>query len=403
MANRRIYIGAIMVIVFIVILATYYRNPPESETQLVRIGVLTSTVRVNASEVFLAELAIEDINKYCCNNSIPIQFECVSKCAYGRAQEAIKATDDFHDQNVSIVVGYDWGSMLDACDYQSKKYGMIIVSPYCNSPVHRDVYKHIFQLTPITFQQTKVIAKTMVELGFLETVVFMRDFQDASGYIEDEFQKYYEGLGGTIIDTVEYILSTDPTHMSIELSNLEEAVNGSYAAIFYPENLDFRVFDNLKYHPNLHNYTWFATSEVHSNTTSTLSVYPELVEIKLIHPYLDDTPDQSIEIYREINDLYLQEFGYNLTRYSGNIYDAVWLGGLTVIEIGEYNNESFINAFPIVAKDYSGVSGNCSLDQYGDRLHGDYTIYNYVLRGESVYLSEIGYYDSEKSNNTLKK
>ena len=392
MANRRTSLIALVVIFGLVVLFCYTKSPSENQTQLVHIGVLTSTVRVNASEVFIAELAIEDINKYCDNNSIPIQFECVSKCAYGRAQEAIKATDEFHNENVSIVIGYNWGSMLDACDYQSKNYGMIIVSPYCNSPVHRDVYNHIFQLTPITFQQTKVIAKTIVELGFLETVVFMKDFQDASGYIEDEFQKYYEELGGIIINTVEYTLSTDSNHMNSELSNLEEAVNGSNAAIFYPENLDFRIFDNLKYHPNLHNYTWFATSDVHSNTSSTLSVYPYLAEIKLIHPYLDDTPDQSNELYREINDLYLQEFGDNMTRYSGNIYDAVWLSGLTVIEIGEYNNESFIDAFPIVAKGFTGVSGNCSLDQYGDRLQGDYTIYNYILRGESVYLSEIGYY-----------
>ena len=395
-----VLLATILVLIFV---AWYIVTPQEDETQLVRIGVLTSTERVNASEMFLAELAKEDINQYCEDHSISIRFELVSKCAYGKAQEAIEATDEFHEQNVSIVVGYNWGSMIDACDYQSKNYGMIIVSPYSNSPVHRDVYKHIFQLTPITFHQTQAIAKAMIELGFTETVVYMEDFQDASGYIVDDFEKYYEELGGTIIDTVEYTLSTDPSHMSIELSKLEEAVNGSNSAILYLENLDFRIFDNLKTHPFLHNFTWFATSDVNSNTTSTLSVYPELAEIELIHPYLDEAADQSNEMFCEINDLYLQEFGENMSRYTGNIYDALWLSALTIVEIGEYNNESFIETFPFIAKDFTGVSGDCSLDQYGDRLYGDYFIYNFILRGWDVYLSKIGYYDSEYNKITLKK
>ena len=86
-----------------------------------------------------------------------------------------------------------------------------------------------------------------------------------------------------------------------------------------------------------------------------------------------------------------------MTRYTGNTYDAVWLSALTMIEIGDYNNVSFIESFPDVARSYEGVSGNCSLDQYGDRLYGNYHIYNYVKRGWDVYLSEIGYYDSENS------
>ena len=83
-----------------------------------------------------------------------------------------------------------------------------------------------------------------------------------------------------------------------------------------------------------------------------------------------------------------------MTRYTGNLYDAVWLSALTVIQTGEYDNVTFIETFPEVARDYNGVSGNCNLDQYGDRLNAGYNIYKYVLRGENVYLKEIGYCDT---------
>ena len=358
MSKERKTLVLVVVILLVITFAFYTRKPQDDKTQLVKIGVLTYDRYSNASEVFLAGLAIEDINKYCINNSIPYQFEAVYKCAKARAQLASELTDEFHEENVSIVVGFQFGSMLDCCDTKSKNYEMIIVSPYCTSPVHRDVYRHIFQLMPVTLHQSQVIARSMIELGYTETVIYMENYR----YIPDynyvpEFQEYYEKLGGTIIDTIIYYASTDPKDYNATLSNLGEALRESNAAVFYPDGFDHRIFDNLKNHPFLLNHNWFATCDVNSNHTSSLSVYPELSEIGLIHPYLDDSPDRN-ELYSEINDLYIQEFGENMTRYTGNVYDAVWLSALTLIEIGDYNNVSFIESFPDVARSYEGVSGN---------------------------------------------
>ena len=82
--------------------------------------------------------------------------------------------------------------------------------------------------------------------------------------------------------------------------------------------------------------------------------------------------------------------------YTGNIYDAVWLTGLTMLEIETYNNETFIATLPRVAKVYSGVTGNCSIDQYGDRVWGNYSINKFVKRDENIYIKTIGIYEWEK-------
>ncbi len=79
--------------------------------------------------------------------------------------------------------------------------------------------------------------------------------------------------------------------------------------------------------------------------------------------------------------------------YTGNTYDAVWLAALTTLETGTYNNETFITALPQVAKEYAGVTGNCSIDQYGDRVWGNYTLYKFVERDENVYIKTIGFFE----------
>jgi len=392
--ENTIIIAAVLFILAVVLF--YPLEPEETEPQLIKIGVLTCSKESNASEAFLANLAINDVNLYCINDSLPYRFKLVFKCSEKRAQHAIEMTDEFHSENVSIVVGYPWGSMLDACDYQSKSYGMVIISPDCNSAVHRDVYKHIFQLTPITFHEAQVIARSMIELGFTETVVYAKTNRHVD-YIFDEFMKFYTELGGTVSDIVTYSYSTDTDYINKNLVSLEDAITKDFAIFSIDASPHSPFCYELYNHPKLLNHTWFGTRDASSNHTATISVIPELAEIKMINPVLDKTPDQTNTLYCEINERYYAEFGKNMTRYTGNMYDAVMLSALTVIEIGEYNNLTFIETFPEIARNYIGVSGNCSLDQYGDRLHAGYHIYKYVLQGWDVYLKEIGYYDTEET------
>ena len=387
----------IAAVIFIMAVVMFSPKSETTEPQTIKIGVLTFEKDTNKSEVFLATQAIMDVNQYCLNHSLPYSFEPVYRCNEMKPQRTIEIVDEYHRENVSIIVGFRWGGTLDACDYQSKSYGMVIVSPYASTSFHRDIYPHIIQLMPIDIHETQVIAHAMVELGFMETVIFTEEYNIHPGYIVDEFRRYYEEMGGAVNDKVVYGFSQNLAQINGTLSRLEDAVNPN-SAIFYPETYPYtQYFHEIHNHPSLHNHTWFSTSSAKSNYTAEISASPELDEMRLIHPYLDTTPDHSNPVYQELNSLYYDEFGENMTRYTGNIYDAVWLSALTIIETGEYNNISFIETLPEIAKNYTGASGNCSLDQYGDRLHAGYNIYRYVLRDEDIYLKEIGYCDTSKN------
>ena len=369
----------------------------EPELQTIKIGFLSPTKQGIGSYKFLGNIAIDEVNRYCENQSLPYRFEPVYNYTTKGAGYAIKITDWYHSQNISLLIGYDWGSFMDACDYQSRNYGMVMISPYCPSAVHRKVYDHIFRLHPVELQQTKVIAETMVALGFNETIVFRETSRGYSDYLAEEFELHYGALGGVIKGVSKYPSSNSLASMNMSLARLNDVVNGSDIAILYiGTSLDTNIAQSLRYYPHLVNLTWFGGGDVHFNHTEYLSETPDLVDIQLIHPSLNYMAPPGNEKANELNSLYLREFNRSMMTYTGNTYDAVWLAALTMLETGTYHNETFISTLPEVAKEYSGITGNCSIDQYGDRVWGDYTIYKFVERDDNVYIKTIGSYEWEK-------
>ena len=397
--ENRVKIFALILSIFAVILILVSQTPEidTEETQVIKIGFLSAYKQIHASNRFLGDTAINDVNEYCENHSFPYRFEPVFNYTTKGAGQAIKITDWYNTKNISILIGYNFAGFIDACDYQSRNYGMVMISPQCSLAVHRKIYDHIFRLHPVELQQTKIMAETMIDLGFNETIVFRQTRKGHPDYMVDEFELYYGALGGVIKGVSRYPSSTSLTSMNMSLTLLDSVVNGSDVSILYfGDALDTNIAQSLKYYPHLLTLTWFGSEYVGFNRSELISETPELVNIQLIHPSLIYmTPPYNEKAVR-LNTLYQQEFNKSMMFYTGNSYDAVWLAALTVLETGTYNNETFIATLPEVAKEYTGVTGNCSIDQYGDRVWGNYTINKYVERNGNVFVEEIGFYEWEK-------
>jgi ABC-type branched-subunit amino acid transport system substrate-binding protein len=77
----------------------------------------------------------------------------------------------------------------------------------------------------------------------------------------------------------------------------------------------------------------------------------------------------------ELDSLYMDEFGVNMGFYDANLYDVCWVLALSALEAGSDDASAMREVIPEVAARYQGVTGNCTLDQYGDRNIGLYGIY----------------------------
>jgi branched-chain amino acid transport system substrate-binding protein len=86
---------------------------------------------------------------------------------------------------------------------------------------------------------------------------------------------------------------------------------------------------------------------------------------------------------KELNSRYNDTFGEDIGYYEANLYDVCWILSLSVLEAGSDNASALRSVIPDIAAGYPGVTGNCTLDQYGDRNIALFGIYRYeVVDGE---------------------
>ena len=70
-----------------------------------------------------------------------------------------------------------------------------------------------------------------------------------------------------------------------------------------------------------------------------------------------------------------------------NVYDGCWIMALSVIDANSTEGVAVCKALPDVAASYSGVTGRCILDEYGDRIEMDYDVWGYFeVEGETQCL-----------------
>lgn len=116
----------------------------------------------------------------------------------------------------------------------------------------------------------------------------------------------------------------------------------------------------------------------------------QLSRIQLIgtHPAIPDNPT-----YTRVNTAYIETFDKPLSMIQDNVYDGLWIKALAVAETGSVDGTVVGSAIPSIAENYVGVTGNCSLNDWGDRWGVDWTIYGYRLIENQSMVTEFGFYN----------
>ena len=87
------------------------------------------------------------------------------------------------------------------------------------------------------------------------------------------------------------------------------------------------------------------------------------------------TPDSPE--YQALGDRYTALTGQLFSTYTAYQYDAAFALAETVVSTESTDAGVVAAALPGFCKTYVGVSGNCALNVYGDRIPGPYDIWSY--------------------------
>ena len=355
----------------------------------VTLGYIATTDRSLPKDSFLITLAEEDINEYCVENDIPWRFNFKITCAYGKAQNAHDITMKFAKNGTKLVGGYGWSSFLCSGSRTiANDYNMTLVSIASTSPIMA-VADTAFRLCPNDLKQVDPVLVMLDDLGVSSLIIIQRG--DSWGdFIVDELKSRYNG---TIVDTIRY--AGEVTEFSAYLNQAQTKFL-EYNASEKPDIMlvsfsESRVIlTQAVNYPHIYNRTWFGTDSTAGDDSLLEEAGKHAAQVKLYSPALSVQPSQGFD---EINQLYNEEFNDDLSFLQANAYDCCWLMANCVIDTNTTDGAILQSSILEVASNHTGITGDLSLDENGDRLYAPYEIWGYFhIDGEYVS-KKCGFYD----------
>ena len=350
-----------------------------------------------------AQMAIDDVNEYVAKLGLNVRFKLIVEDTKVLPEEALARIQSLAAQGVKVVVGPLASSEVTAVKGFADANKIVVISHSSTAPALAIPGDFIFRFVPTDIYQGRALARLAEALGLRKVVVIYRGDPWGDGLFE-AFKENFEGLGGTVRG-VRY----DPTakDLSPEVRIASESVSAWGAGpdvgvlLISFEDDGISVLSSAKEDPVLMGVRWIGTDGTAISTKVAEQVGDIAVKVggfpnTLYNPTL--SPKQE-----EFRKRFYEVAGEDPDAYTYNIYDAIWVAALAIIEARTYDSEIIAKILPDVASRYFGVSGWTILDENGDRAGGDYGIWSVVEVDGKYEWKLTGIYSLATDSVTLKE
>ncbi len=377
------------------VLASMYL-PVSYASQEIEIGVIEA--EGGWAEQSVIEWAEEDINKYMRDNDLDYSFTFHMKDAESSVETHLDRIKEYDSMGINLIIGGPWSSMAK----HSLEYitvNDILLTSSSSTSAELSLEDNLYRLAPPDNYQAKAIIKMLKDWGIKAIIVFeQEDIWGTALYnsLTIECQK-------NDIDIINlYQFEPGETSFSESIASAIEDIQ-TYTNIYGADNIGVQVLAfsgetisllwEARNHPTIYDIQWFGTESIASNNDIKDQAFVEAINVGLYSTF--PTTPLNYEKYDTLNDLFKREYGYAMSLYMANLYDAAWIYALSVVEVGSTEVSSIRDVINEVAMNYEGVSGYCTLDENGDRTISNYDIWGYRKLGSKNVNEKIGFYSSE--------
>jgi ABC-type branched-subunit amino acid transport system substrate-binding protein len=347
---------------------------------------------------FLAELAEQDINNYMNEQKHPHRFNFTARSADGTSINAYNLAKQHYDNGNRLIVGLSWSSQLDTCFSFAQSNDCLIISPGSTQTWPWKLAPNTYRMYPADHLYTVPLVRC-VESRNISKVVLVQ----LEGYMktmDDDFLEEYSGEVSTV--RIEYDSDYSKVNSSTLLleDEIKESIKEhgeSHVAVYFigSSYLLEKILDSATEN-TLYNVPWFVLDWFtwHQDPGTRYSRFEEnktqltCLQLLGVHPAIPDNPT-----YSRVNQVYLEEFNQPVSMIHGNIYDALWITALAVAETNSTDGTTVGLAIPNITKNHTGVTGNCSFNDWGDRWGVDWIVYGYDSIGNQTIVTEYGFYN----------
>jgi branched-chain amino acid transport system substrate-binding protein len=297
------------------------------------------------------------------------------------------------DRGIKIIIGPSTSANVNQIRNYANSHGIMLVSPSSTAPSLSLPGDNIFRFVPDDTHQAQAVSSLMWKDGIRIIVPFWRT--DIYGNdLVSEVKNSFEKIGGRFVDGVGYTPHTGDLSASLNRINfiiwdqdlklleakLKKAISNygvSKVGIYFVAYDEVApIFIQAQGHDILSDVKWFGSDGSALNNKVVRNTDAAIFATKtgFANPIFG-VENESNSKFKRVEALIEKDIERIPRSYASTAYDALWVAALAENQTKQANNnniEQLKDAFTRIANSYTGITGNTSLDQNGDRKYGDY-------------------------------
>jgi len=363
--------------------------------QTVKIGALLPITGVSSSlgesEGAALKIAIKDINEYLFKTHSSNGIELIIEDTQSNPSASLEKLKQLAAKGIKIVIGPATSAAVQGVKDYADKNGIILISPSSTAPSLAIAGDNLFRFVPDDRHQGEAIVKRMWNDGIRLVVPFWRTDIYGNDLVKATKQSV-QALGGSVADGVGYTPNTGDFAASLnrinfivwdqDLKVLDSMVDKAISQYGIDKvGVYFVAFDEIapifiqaQNHPTLSKVKWYGSdgSTLNNKLIKNTEAAAFAVKTNFTTPIFGVENDND-ERLKHVEAQIHEQIERTPRSYASVAYDTLWVAALA---------ENYTNATPDVnylkntllkiADSYNGITGNTTLNQFGDRKYGDY-------------------------------
>ncbi|HEY6885776.1 MAG TPA: penicillin-binding protein activator [Nitrososphaeraceae archaeon] len=387
--------------------------------------------QLGESQKAALEIGVKDINDYFSNTHSKTRIGLIIEDTQTDPTVSLEKLKQLQDKGIKIVIGPATSAAVQGVKDYADKNGILIISASSTAPSANIRGKetefnntNILRLVPDDTHQAQAISQRMWKDGIRVVIPFWRTDVYGNGLV-NATTKYFEQLGGKVIDGIGYVPYTGDFSASLnrinfmiwdrDITSLVSKINqaaslyglgevGVYV-VAYDEIAPIFI-QTQERHDVLSKVKWYGSDGSALVNSLVRNTEAAMFANKTGFP----NPIYGVE---NDNDVRLKQIEAEMHKklerpskpYAYVAYDILWIASLTQDSIEKTKSQqsdnvnSFKQKFREIASTYKGITGNTTLNKVGDRRFGDYDLWEIKATNKDNFAwSRVGKYVNGKSS-----
>ncbi len=363
--------------------------------QTVKIGALLPITGVSSSlgesEGAALKIAARDINEHFFKTHSSIGVELVIEDTQSNPSVSLEKLKHLAEKGIKIVIGPATSADVKATQDYADKNGIVLISPSSTAPSLAISGNNVFRFVPDDTHQAQAISKLIWDDGIRVVIPFWRTDVYGNDLVTATKHSIQE-LGGSVVDGGGYVPNTGDFAASLNRINFIvwdqdlKALDSKVKQAVSQYGIDkvgvyFVAFDEIapiflqaQNHPVLSKVRWYGSDGSTLNNKIIRNTEAAAFAVKTgfttpIYAVENDTDER----LKHIEDQIHEQIERTPRSYASVAYDTLWVAAIAENNTKGTQDVSYLKSTIVkIADSYKGITGNTSLNQFGDRKYGDY-------------------------------